>query len=89
MSKQETPQRSAGFFESLLTVAGAITGAVFGYDNGEWPGLFAGAIVLGGIGMWVGRTADFIIKVALLIIILLLNAAIRRFIWEFISNMLG
>ena len=74
-----------GFFENLLTFVGAISGAIFGYNNAEWIGLFVGAIIVGAIGKWVGAVADWIVKLIVLIVILLLNRAIRIFIWDMIQ----
>ena len=78
-------QSEGGFFENVLMVLGGISGAVFGYDNGEWIGLFVGALILGGIGKVVGTAADWTLKMIALIIILLINRAVRHFIWNIIA----
>ena len=77
-----------GFFENLLTGAGAISGAMFGYDdgNGGGAGLIIGALILGGIGKAVGRFADGVFQLIYFIIILFLNAAIRRTIIDAITS---
>ena len=79
----------AGFFEGLLMVVGGISGAVFGYNAGEIIGLFIGAIIFGAIGKWVGQAADTAVKLLLLVAFLMINAAIRRFIWSIMSAILG
>lgn len=78
-----------GFFEGLLLVVGLISGGIFGFNNGGWLGLFVGALAFGAIGKWVGTAADGIVKFLLLVAFLLINGAIRRFIWELISSLFG
>ena len=58
-----------GFFENLLMGAGAISGAMFGYDdgNGGGAGLIFGALILGAIGKAVGRFADWVFQLLSLI----------------------
>ncbi|WP_339608496.1 hypothetical protein [uncultured Roseivirga sp.] len=82
-------ENGTGFFEGLLMVVGGISGAVFGYNAGEIIGLFIGAIIFGAIGKWVGQAADTAVKLLLLVAFLMINAAIRRFIWSIISAILG
>ena len=82
----EQNNEGGGFFESFLTVAGGISGAIFGYNNGEWLGLIIGALVLGAIGNRVGAAADWLVKLIVLIVILLLNRFVRVFIWEIIKS---
>jgi hypothetical protein len=81
----ENNSNEGGFFENLLTIVGAISGAIFGYNNGEWIGLIIGAVILGAIGKWVGAVADWVVKLVVLIVILLLNRAIRIFIWDIVK----
>jgi len=87
MSTQEN--KESGFFEGLLMVAGGISGAIFGYNVADVIGLFVGAIVLGAIGKGVGAAADTAVKLLVLFVFLMINAAIRRFIWDIISVILG
>ena len=82
-------KNESGFFESLLTIAGIISGAVFGYEQAEWIGLILGVLILGGIGKWVGAVADGLLQFAVLVAFLLLHVAVRRFVWEIISDLLS
>lgn len=77
---------TGGFFEDLLMIVGGIVGAIWGYETGGGWGLIIGAAILGGIGKWVGTVADWFVKLALLIVLLLLNAAVRQFIWSIIES---
>jgi hypothetical protein len=79
-------QKDGGFFENVLMVAGGISGAIFGYNNGEFIGLIMGALILGGIGKWIGSLADAIFKIIFALIIILLNNAVRRFFWDIITS---
>jgi len=75
-----------GFFEDLLLYVGLISGAIFGYNNGEWIGLIVGALAFAAIGKWVGAAADWLVQLIVLIALLLINRVIRAFIWEIITS---
>ena len=74
-----------GFFENVLMILGGISGAIFGYENGEWIGLIIGALILGGIGKAVGALADWTFKLIVLILIFAIHRAVWRFIWSIIT----
>lgn len=42
-------QQEGGFFDSLLMVAGGISGAIYGYEEGEFLGLVIGMLIVGAI----------------------------------------
>ncbi len=65
MAKQENKEQ--GFFETILSIVGAISGAIIGFQNGKVVGLFVGAIFFYLIGRSVGSLADWLLKVALLL----------------------
>ena len=75
-----------GFFEGVLMVAGGFTGALWGFNAGEWLGLILGALILGGIGRWIGAAADWTVKLIALLILLLANAFVRQFFWAIIRS---
>lgn len=81
-------QNEGGFFENILMLLGGISGAIFGYNNGEFIGLIIGALVLGAIGQFVGQLADAIFKLIFIVVIILLNNTIRIAIWSFIRSAL-
>jgi len=84
---------SAGPFATTFAWIGGITGAIGGYDAGEFPGMLVTAFVLGGIGYWVGQIADAALKwlifLATCIVVLFVNAAVRRFAWELLASVLN
>jgi hypothetical protein len=77
-----------GPFAILFTWVGLIAGAIGGGQTGEFAAVVVGAIVLGMIGYWVGKQADaltaWLLFVLGSIIMILINSAIRRFIWALI-----
>ena len=75
-----------GFFEGLLMLIGGFTGALWGSEQGDIWLTIIGAVVVGGIGKWVGRVADGLVKLAVLIALILLNSVIRQFIWGVIQS---
>jgi hypothetical protein len=78
----------AGFFEAILMLVGGFSGALYGFEQGEWVGLIIGALVLGIVGKWVGAVADWLVKLIVLVGFILLNAAARQFVWELINSLL-
>jgi len=86
-------ENESGPFAIAFAWIGAITGAVGGYEAGEFPGMLVTATVLGLIGFFVGQLADAVLKwlvfLATCIIVLLVNTAVRRVAWEILSGMLN
>lgn len=83
--EQNNKESKSGFFENLLTVVGGFSGAVWGYNNGGFIAMLIVGVIAAGIGRWVGAVADGIIAFALLVFYIMLNAAVRRFFWDFIQ----
>ena len=81
-------KNGAGPLENILTFVGAITGAMQGYEQSEWTGSIIGAVVLGALGKWIGAVADWILQLAVLLVLLLLHASVRQMAWDFIQSII-
>lgn len=79
-----------GPFATLFTWVGLIAGAAAGWEAGEFGGMCVGAFFLAVVGYWIGRMADTVLIWVLFvvgsIISLLINSAIRRFLWELLTS---
>ncbi len=79
----------AGPFAVLFFWIGVVAGAAAGVESGEGMGILIGALLLGGVGAWIGHLADavmaWLIFVSVSIFALLVNAAIRSFVWNLLS----
>lgn len=84
---------SSGPFATLFAWIGVIAGGAAGLETGEFGGMCVGAFIMGVAGFWIGRVVDWavgwLIFVAVSIIALMINAAIRRFVWDMISSIAG
>lgn len=89
MSRSNEP----GPFATLFFWIGAIAGGAGGFETGELIGMLVGAAVLGIAGAWIGRLADAVVAWVVFILVavatLLINAAIRRFVWELLAAVFG
>jgi hypothetical protein len=85
MSNQE-----GGPLAKLFLWIGVIAGGAFGAESGDFPGFCIGALFLGAVGFWIGRAVEsFVIRLIFIlssIISILINSAIRRFLWELITS---
>lgn len=79
-------KNEGGFFETILFVVGLITGGLVGFEQGEWMGAIFGAVILGAVGKWVGTLTDYLIKFLVLVALILLNTAVRQFIWSLVRE---
>ena len=81
-------KKEDGPFATLFLWIGFIAGGAAGIEANDFMGMLIGAIILGAIGFWVGKQVDlflgWLIFIVVAIISILINAAIRRFIWELI-----
>lgn len=81
-------KNDAGPFAVIFLWIGLIAGGAAGAESGEFMPVLIGAIVLGGIGFWIGKQVDVflarLIFVVVSIVGILINTAIRRFIFELI-----
>jgi hypothetical protein len=82
-----------GPFAKLFMFIGLIAGAAAGAEANDFATMCVVAIIFAAIGYWVGRLADavlaWVIFIGASIISLLINTAIRRFIWEVIRGAVG
>lgn len=79
-----------GPFATLFLWVGLIAGGAAGAETGDFMAMLIGAVLLAAIGFWIGRIADAALAWAIFvvgsIISLLINSAIRRFLWELITS---
>ena len=82
-----------GPFAKIFTVVGLIAGGIGGFEAGGGIGMLIGALLLATVGGFIGRLADavlaWLIFVAVSIIVILINTAVRRFVWELISSIVS
>lgn len=79
-----------GPFATLFLWIGLIAGGAAGAEAGDFMGMLVGAVLLAAIGFWIGQIADAVLAWAIFVIgsliSLLINSAIRRFLWEMITS---
>jgi|GEM_PF-6841294 len=83
----------SGPFRSLFGFIGLFAGGAAGFEVSGGIGLLVGAVVLSGIGAWIGGLVDvvvaYLIFVAVAIAAFLINAAIRQFVFNLIAGILA
>jgi hypothetical protein len=81
-----TTKTQAGPFARLFATIGVIAGGAAGLQANDFQGMCIGAFLLGVIGFVIGGLADRLIAwfffVLSALIALLINAAIRRVVWD-------
>ncbi|HKI04287.1 MAG TPA: hypothetical protein VKK31_20085 [Thermoanaerobaculia bacterium] len=81
-------QNEGGPLAKFFAAVGVFAGAALGAEAGDFMALCIGAIILGLIGFGIGRVVENLlirlIFIIVSIIFILINSAIRRFIWELI-----
>lgn len=82
-----------GPFAKVFAVLGLIAGGILGLEAGGGVGMIIGAVLLAAIGGRIGQLADAVVAwlvfVVMSIIFIMVNAAIRRFLWELIRSILS
>lgn len=85
MGKQE-----GGSLATFFGWVGVFAGAAVGAEAGEGTGLLIGAIIFGIAGYWIGSVVEVVLVrvffVVGSIISILINSAIRRFLWELFTS---
>ena len=89
----KTKENHDGPFAKIFALLGLIAGGILGLEAGGGVGMIIGAVLLAAIGGWIGRLADAVIAwlifVAMSIIFIMINAAIRKFVWELLGSILS
>lgn len=83
-------QQEGGPLAAVFLWIGVIAGGAFGAESGGFPGFCIGAVLLGAAGFWIGKVVESVlvrlIFIASSIISILINSAIRRFLWELLTS---
>lgn len=83
-------QQEGGPLAKVFLWIGVIAGGALGAESGEFLGFCIGAVLLGAVGFGIGRAVENVlirlIFIASSIISILINSAIRRFLWELLTS---